>query len=190
MRVNPVRTRAVTTTSSSMRAAEYPSAAGQYVSSANTMPVLISIGRSSETRREPLRLLTETRHRACRPYNSCSLGGRVSATRHTMSVAENIPFGTNHLDHDVCDGRTDAAIASLSNLSREHAPAVDVDRGTCEVGAIGRGQERNCRGDFRRVGGAAQRNLVPLCLLHLLEGHRALVRLLAQRFEMHVGRDV
>src|SRR6185437_2165767 len=34
----------VTTTSSSMRAAEKPSVAGQYVSIANTMPSLISVG--------------------------------------------------------------------------------------------------------------------------------------------------
>ena len=38
----------VRTTSSSMRAAEIPSPAGQYVSTANTMPASSSIGSSSE----------------------------------------------------------------------------------------------------------------------------------------------
>ncbi len=43
---------AVTTTSSSIRAAERPSVAAQYVSSANTMPSSISTGCSSEWTRE------------------------------------------------------------------------------------------------------------------------------------------
>src|SRR5581483_9511725 len=43
---------AVTSTSSSMRAAERPSLAGQQVSSANTMPSSISCGSSNECRRE------------------------------------------------------------------------------------------------------------------------------------------
>ena len=50
---------AVTTTSSSMRAAPQPSFDGQNVSSANTMPSFISSGWSSDTRRAEDRLLPD-----------------------------------------------------------------------------------------------------------------------------------
>src|SRR5262245_61586040 len=68
---------AVTTTSSSIRAAERPSLAAQYVSSAKTMPSSISIGQSNECTREIIGgsyRPTPTPCPNCSPKHASSLG--------------------------------------------------------------------------------------------------------------------
>ena len=67
----------VTTTSSSMRAAEWPSLAAQYVSSANTIPGSIVIGWSSECTREIIGASYRPTPRPwpnCRPKQASSSG--------------------------------------------------------------------------------------------------------------------
>ena len=67
----------VTTTSSSMRAAEWPSLAAQYVSRAKTMPGSIVIGCSSECTREIIGAsyrLTPRPWPNCSPKQACSSG--------------------------------------------------------------------------------------------------------------------
>ena len=68
--------------------------------------------------------------------------------------------------------------------------AVHVYRGAGEIIAVDRGEEGDRGCDFRRVRGSAERDLVPLDLLHLLECNSTLLRLLAERSEVHRGCDV
>ena len=83
---------AVTTTSSSMRAADQPSAAGQYVSSANTMPSSRTSGWSSETSRLKIGFSQIDRPTPC-PYcraNAASSSGKPNSSArgqtYTMSA--------------------------------------------------------------------------------------------------------
>src|SRR5438445_9647211 len=74
---------AVTTSSSSIRAAECPSSAGQYVSSAKTMPSWSSIGSSSELRRL---MMGRSCSASPRPWPNCSPKASISSANPNSSA--------------------------------------------------------------------------------------------------------
>ena len=102
---------AVTTTSSSIRAADQPSLAGQYVSSANTMPSSSTSGWSSDTSRLKMGFSQMDRPTPC-PYWSANAASSLakpnsSARGHsdTMSAV-------------VAPGRTAAIARSMYSRQR------------------------------------------------------------------------
>ncbi len=95
----------VSTTSSSIRAAEMPSVAGQYVSTANTMPTLSSIGSRNDVTRE-------INGRSCkpspkpwqkfRPNASISLAKPISSAVGSACATSSLPMpGFKQLDRAV-----------------------------------------------------------------------------------------
>src|ERR1700722_15223086 len=79
---------------------------------------------------------------------------------------------------------------SPTRRSSEEDAAVNVDRCAGEVGSVRRRQEGDRRYDLRGVSRTAERNFVPFDLLHLLEGNPTLLGFLAERGEVHRGRDI
>ena len=105
---------AVTTTSSSIRAAERPSVAAQYVSSANTMPSSISTGWSSECTRE---IIGGSYRPTPMPCPNCR-------PKHVSSSAKPSSFAVGHtaaILSVVIPGRTSAIAASSHSRHRLYA---------------------------------------------------------------------
>src|SRR5215469_5295683 len=105
---------AVTTTSSSIRAADQPSAAGQYVSSANTMPSASTSGCSSETSREKMGFSQIDRPTPC-PYwraNAAISSGKPNSSARGQSAT---------MSPVVTPGRTIAIAWSMYSRQRTYA---------------------------------------------------------------------